>query len=56
VVRKLDGLFPEVEGLLLLWINGQTERIYTHLNQANVLTESFALFETLQKWRGEMSK
>jgi hypothetical protein len=56
VVRKLDGLFPEVEGLLLLWMNGQMERIYMHLNQANILTKSLALFETLQKGRGEMSK
>jgi hypothetical protein len=24
VVRKLDELFPEVKGLLLFWINGQT--------------------------------
>jgi hypothetical protein len=56
VVRKLDGLFPVVEGLLLLWINDQTKRIYMHLNQTTILTKSLAVFETLQKGRGEMSK
>jgi hypothetical protein len=56
VVRKLDELFSEVEGLLLLWIDGQTERIYMHLDQANILAKSLALFEMLQERRDEKSK
>jgi hypothetical protein len=32
VIRKRDGLIPEVEKLLIAWINDQTQRIHTPLN------------------------
>jgi hypothetical protein len=36
VIRKRDGLIPEVEKLLVAWINDQTQRIHMPLNQATI--------------------
>jgi hypothetical protein len=36
VIRKRDGLIPEVEKLLIAWINDQIQRIHMPLNQATI--------------------
>jgi hypothetical protein len=56
VIRKRDGLIPEVEKLLIAWINDQTQRIHMPLNQATISAKALSLFETLKNRSGETSK
>jgi hypothetical protein len=56
VIRKRDGLIPEVEKLLIAWINDQTQRIHMPLNQATISAKALSLFETLKNRGGGTSK
>jgi hypothetical protein len=53
VTIKRDGLIPEVEKLLIAWINDHTQRIHVPLNQATFSAEALLLFETLKNRGGE---
>jgi hypothetical protein len=46
VIRKHDGLIPEVEKLLITWINDQTQRIHMSVNQGTISAKALSLFET----------
>jgi hypothetical protein len=52
VIRKRDGLIPEVEKLVIAWTNDQTQRIHMPLNQATISAKALSLFETLKN-RGD---
>jgi predicted XRE-type DNA-binding protein len=56
VIGKRDGLIPEVEKLLIAWINNRTQRIHMPRNQATISAKALSLFETLKNRGSETSK
>jgi Asp-tRNA(Asn)/Glu-tRNA(Gln) amidotransferase B subunit len=49
VIRKRDGLIPEVKKLLIAWINDKKQRIHMPLNKATISAKTLSLFETFNR-------
>jgi predicted transcriptional regulator len=56
MIRKCDGLIPEVEKLLIAWINDQAQRIHMPLNQVTISAKALSPFEMLKNRGGQTSK
>ncbi|XP_023238008.1 tigger transposable element-derived protein 1-like, partial [Centruroides sculpturatus] len=55
-IRKREGLIPEVEKVLIAWINHHTRTARTPLTQAIISAKALSIFDTLKKQRGETSE
>ncbi|XP_067126477.1 tigger transposable element-derived protein 1-like [Centruroides vittatus] len=55
-IRKREGIIPEVEKVLMVWITHQTRTAQMPLNQATISAKALSIFNTLKTQRGETSK
>ncbi|XP_067125448.1 tigger transposable element-derived protein 1 isoform X1 [Centruroides vittatus] len=55
-IRKREGLIPEVEKVLIAWINRRTRTVRTPLSQAAISAKALSIFDTLKSRRGETSE
>nr|CAD7462718.1 unnamed protein product [Timema tahoe] len=56
VVRRREGLIPEVEKILIAWVNQQTQTVHRPPDQAEISAKALSVFEAIKEWRGDAAK